>query len=54
MPDAFDPASDFDHLFDDVIPFTIGDLAGREMLSPGHTLWVDFYVGWGRMPPLCT
>ena len=34
MPDAFDPAADFDHLFEDGDTFSIGELPVRVMLSP--------------------
>lgn len=44
MPDAFDPASDFDHLFEDGDRFEIGSLPVRVMLSPGHTLGSITYV----------
>jgi len=44
MPDAFDPAADFDHLFEDGDTFTIGELPVRVMLSPGHTLGSITYV----------
>jgi glyoxylase-like metal-dependent hydrolase (beta-lactamase superfamily II) len=43
-PDAFDPARDFDHLFEDGDSFQIGDLSVRVMLSPGHTLGSITYV----------
>ena len=44
LPDAFDPARDFDHLFEDGDTFQIGDLPVRVMLSPGHTLGSISYV----------
>lgn len=44
MPDAFDPAGDFDRLFGDGDTFGIGDLPVRVMLSPGHTLGSITYV----------
>jgi glyoxylase-like metal-dependent hydrolase (beta-lactamase superfamily II) len=44
MPDAFDPAADFDHLFADGDTFQIGALPVRVMLSPGHTLGSITYV----------
>lgn len=44
MPDAFDPARDFDHLFADGDTFEIGNLPVRVMLSPGHTLGSITYV----------
>ncbi|MCK0149647.1 MBL fold metallo-hydrolase [Marivita sp. S6314] len=44
MPDAFDPARDFDHLFEDGDSFKIGSLPVRVMLSPGHTLGSITYV----------
>lgn len=46
MPDAFDPASDFDHLFEDGDSFQIGSLPVKVMLSPGHTLGsITYLVG---------
>jgi glyoxylase-like metal-dependent hydrolase (beta-lactamase superfamily II)/rhodanese-related sulfurtransferase len=44
LPDAFDPARDFDHLFAAGETFRIGDLEARVMLSPGHTLGSITYV----------
>ena len=44
LPDAFDPARDFDRLFADGDTFRIGDLDVRVMLSPGHTLGSITYV----------
>ena len=44
LPDAFDPDSDFDHLFADGDTFEIGQLPVRVMLSPGHTLGSISYV----------
>lgn len=44
MPEAFDPAADFDHLFEDGDNFEIGSLPVRVMLSPGHTLGSVTYV----------
>ena len=44
LPDAFDPAQDFDHLFADGDTFQIGTLPVRVMLSPGHTLGSITYV----------
>lgn len=44
MPDAFDPAADFDRLFADGEEFQIGSLKVRVMLSPGHTLGSITYV----------
>lgn len=44
MPDAFDPAQDFDRLFADGDTFEIGSLPVRVMLSPGHTLGSITYV----------
>ncbi|WP_420394307.1 MBL fold metallo-hydrolase [Acuticoccus sp.] len=44
MPDAFEAMRDFDHLFEDGDTFRIGDLDGRVMLSPGHTLASVTYV----------
>jgi len=43
-PGAFDPARDFDRLFDDGERFGIGSLDVRVMLSPGHTLGSITYV----------
>lgn len=46
LPDTFDPARDFDHLFADGDTFQIGDLPVRVMLSPGHTLGsITYLVG---------
>jgi glyoxylase-like metal-dependent hydrolase (beta-lactamase superfamily II) len=44
LPTAFDPAADFDRLFEDGDTFRIGDLEARVMLSPGHTLGSVTYV----------
>ena len=44
MPDAFDPARDFDRLFADGDEFQIGNLPVRVMLTPGHTLGSITYV----------
>jgi glyoxylase-like metal-dependent hydrolase (beta-lactamase superfamily II) len=44
LPDAFDPARDFDRLFADGDSFRIGNLDVRVMLSPGHTLGSISYV----------
>ncbi|SDX49313.1 MBL fold metallo-hydrolase [Litoreibacter albidus] len=44
LPDAFDPAQDFDHLFADGDTFKIGNLPVRVMLSAGHTLGSITYV----------
>lgn len=44
LPDAFDPARDFDHLFSAGETFALGDLQVRVMLSPGHTLGSITYV----------
>lgn len=44
LPGAFDPARDFDRLFEDGETFRIGDLEARVMLSPGHTLGSITYV----------
>ena len=44
LPDAFDPDTDFDHLFEKGEAFKIGDLEARVMLSPGHTLGSISYV----------
>nr|WP_111301160.1 MBL fold metallo-hydrolase [Paracoccus saliphilus] len=44
LPDAFDPARDFDRLFAEGETFRIGDLEVRVMLSPGHTLGSITYV----------
>ena len=46
LPDAFDPASDFDQLLAEDDTFAIGDLEFRVMLSPGHTLGsITFVAG---------
>ncbi|UXU74317.1 MULTISPECIES: MBL fold metallo-hydrolase [unclassified Paracoccus (in: a-proteobacteria)] len=44
LPDTFDPARDFDHLFAEGETFRIGELEARVMLSPGHTLGSITYV----------
>lgn len=44
LPDAFDPAADFDHLFADGQTFALGDLPVRVMLHSGHTLGSVTYV----------
>ncbi|TGD61842.1 MBL fold metallo-hydrolase [Tabrizicola sp. WMC-M-20] len=44
LPDAFDPARDFDHLFAEGETCRIGDLEARVMMSPGHTLGSITYV----------
>jgi glyoxylase-like metal-dependent hydrolase (beta-lactamase superfamily II) len=44
LPQAFDPASDFDRLFEDGDSFRLGELELRVMLSPGHTLGSITYV----------
>ena len=44
LPDAFDPARDFDDLFEDGASFEVGDLRARVILSPGHTLGSITYV----------
>ncbi|KZY52902.1 MBL fold metallo-hydrolase [Sulfitobacter sp. HI0054] len=44
LPDAFDPASDFDQLLAEDDTFAIGDLEFRVMLSPGHTLGSITYI----------
>tara|TARA_R110002124_G_scaffold279753_2_gene452538 strand:+ start:6920 stop:7771 length:852 start_codon:yes stop_codon:yes gene_type:complete len=44
LPDTFDPARDFDHLFADGEEFALGTLTVRVMLSPGHTLGSVTYV----------
>lgn len=44
LPDAFDPARDFDRLFEEGETFALGDLEMRVMLSPGHTLGSISYV----------
>lgn len=43
-PDAFDPVSDFDRLFEEGETFRLGELEVRVMLSPGHTLGSITYV----------
>ncbi|MEF2553188.1 MBL fold metallo-hydrolase [Aurantimonas sp. A2-1-M11] len=44
LPDAFDPARDFDRLWNDGDTFRIGDIDVRVMLSPGHTLGSITYL----------
>jgi glyoxylase-like metal-dependent hydrolase (beta-lactamase superfamily II) len=44
LPGAFDPAQDFDRLFQDGDTFGIGNLPVRVMLTPGHTLGSVSYV----------
>ncbi|MGB5557077.1 MAG: MBL fold metallo-hydrolase, partial [Paracoccaceae bacterium] len=44
LPDAFDPARDFDRLFADGDEFRIGNLDVKVMLSAGHTLGSITYV----------
>ena len=44
LPDAFDPDSRFDRLFEDDDTFTLGDISARVLLSPGHTLGSVTYV----------
>ncbi|WP_422370462.1 MBL fold metallo-hydrolase [Hoeflea sp.] len=44
LPDAFDPARDFDRLFADGDQFEIGSLPVSVMLTPGHTLGSVTYV----------
>ena len=44
LPDAFDPAHDFDRLFTEGETFQLGNLEMRVMLSPGHTLGSITYV----------
>lgn len=44
MPNAFDPAADFDRLFADGDTFEIGALPVKVMLSPGHTLGSITYI----------
>nr|BAT31455.1 metallo-beta-lactamase family protein [Fulvimarina pelagi] len=46
LPNAFDPASDFDHLLKDGDCFAVGNLIVEVMLSPGHTLGsITFVIG---------
>ncbi|MEX6505362.1 MBL fold metallo-hydrolase [Jiella sp. M17.18] len=46
LPDAFDPARDFDDLFTDGATFPVGSLQARVLLSPGHTLGsITYLVG---------
>ena len=46
LPETFDPARDFDHLFSDGDTFRIGSLDARVVFSPGHTLGsVSYIVG---------
>ena len=47
LPDAFDPAADFDRLFADDATFRIGDMDVRVILSPGHTLGSITYITGG-------
>ena len=44
LPDAFDPARDFDRLFAEGERFALGDLEIEVMLSPGHTLGSITYL----------
>ncbi|MBF9034783.1 MBL fold metallo-hydrolase [Rhodobacterales bacterium HKCCE2091] len=44
LPGAFDPAADFDRLWQDGDSFEIGGLTARAMLSSGHTLGSVTYV----------
>ncbi len=44
LPDAFDPRTDFDRLFEDGDTFAIGNLQGRAMLTTGHTAATVSYV----------
>ncbi|MCB8839772.1 MBL fold metallo-hydrolase [Aurantimonas sp. VKM B-3413] len=44
LPDAFDPARDFDDLFADGATFPVGSLEVRVLLSPGHTLGSVTYI----------
>jgi len=44
LPEAFDVARDFDHLFADGDQFRLGAMDVRVMLSPGHTLGSITYV----------
>nr|WP_321482448.1 MBL fold metallo-hydrolase [uncultured Cohaesibacter sp.] len=44
LPDAFDPESCFDYLFEGGDTFKIGNLPVRVMLSPGHTLGSITYI----------
>ncbi|MCQ0986938.1 MBL fold metallo-hydrolase [Jiella marina] len=44
LPDAFDPARDFDSLYSDSEIFRIGGIEARVILSPGHTLGSITYV----------
>ncbi len=44
LPEAFDPKSDFDHLFADGAQFKLGALDVQVILSPGHTLGSVTYV----------
>ena len=47
LPDAFDPAADFDRLLADDATFRIGEMEVRVMLSAGHTLGSITYVTSG-------
>jgi glyoxylase-like metal-dependent hydrolase (beta-lactamase superfamily II) len=44
LPSAFNPAKDFDYLFDEGDSFNIGELNVKVWLSPGHTLGSITYV----------
>ena len=44
LPDAFEPARDFNRLFKEGETFALGDLEMRVLLSPGHTLGSISYV----------
>ncbi|QQA43397.1 MBL fold metallo-hydrolase [Pelagovum pacificum] len=44
MQGVFEPARDFDHLFEEGETFKLGDLDVSVMLSPGHTLGSITYV----------
>ncbi|MGY9045509.1 hypothetical protein P775_02595 [Puniceibacterium antarcticum] len=44
LPDSFDPARDFDHLYADGDRFKLGNLDVQVILSPGHTLGSVTYV----------
>lgn len=44
LPGSFDPDRDFDRLFADGDHFALGNLQGRVMLSPGHTLGSVTYI----------
>lgn len=44
QPNAFDPRSDFDRIFDDGETFSVGNLSAKVMFSPGHTAASISYI----------